>query len=56
MITVKLLPIGFLSLGIFLLMQVILPIASFQIWELGQKYNNNGELLFYKRRDHCIRQ
>jgi len=41
MITVKLLPIGFLSLGIFLLMQVILPIASFQIWELGQKYNNN---------------
>lgn len=41
MMTVKLLPIGFLSLGIFLLMQVILPVASFQIWELGQKYNNN---------------
>lgn len=41
MMTVKLLPVGFLSLGIFLLMQVILPVASFQIWELGQKYNNN---------------
>lgn len=41
MITVsKIFPIGFLSLGIFLLMQVILPIASFQIWEWGQKYNN----------------
>lgn len=37
----KIIPIGFLSIGIFLLMQVILPIASFQIWWLGQKYNNS---------------
>ncbi len=36
----KIIPAGFLSIGIFLLMQVILPIASFQIWELGQKYHN----------------
>lgn len=38
--TTKILPIGFLSIGVFLLMQVILPLASFQIWELGQKYSN----------------
>lgn len=40
MITVKAIPIGFLSIGIFLLMQVVLPIASFQIWQRGQKYEN----------------
>lgn len=40
MITTKLMPIGFLAIGVFLLMQIILPIASFQVWELGQKYNN----------------
>lgn len=38
--TAKLIPLGFVSLGVFLLMQVILPVVSFQIWELGQKYNN----------------
>lgn len=38
--TAKLIPLGFLSIGIILLMQIILPVASFQIWELGQKYNN----------------
>lgn len=37
----KIIPIGFLSLGIFLLMQVVLPIASFQLWWFGQKYNNS---------------
>lgn len=37
----KVIPLGFLSIGIFLLMQVILPIASFQIWMVSQKYNNN---------------
>lgn len=41
MITTKIIPIGFLSIGIFLLMQVILPIASFKIWEIGQKYSDN---------------
>lgn len=39
MITAKIIPIGFLSIGIFMLMQVILPIASYQIWEWGQKYH-----------------
>jgi len=37
----KIIPVTFLSVGIFLLMQVILPIASFQIWWLGQKYQNS---------------
>lgn len=32
--------LGFLSIGIFILIQVILPIASFQIWSIGQKLNN----------------
>lgn len=41
MITARAIPIGFLSIGIFLLMQVILPIVSFQIWERGQKYENS---------------
>lgn len=36
----KTIPLIFLSVGIFLLMQVILPIASFQIWDIGQKYSN----------------
>lgn len=36
----KLASVGFLSVGIFILMQIILPIASFQIWAIGQKYSN----------------
>lgn len=36
----KLIPLGFLSIGIIVLMQVILPIVSFQIWWYGQKANN----------------
>lgn len=38
--TSKLVSIGFLSIGIFILMQVFLPIVSFQIWWFGQKYSN----------------
>jgi len=38
--TTKLVSIGFLSMGIFILMQVILPIASFQIWWFAQQYSN----------------
>lgn len=42
MITIsKIFPIGLLSIGIFLLMQVILPLASYKIWEIGQNYSNN---------------
>lgn len=40
MIVSKIIPLGFLSIGVILLTQVILPIASFQIWELGQRLNN----------------
>lgn len=36
----KLIPLGFLSIGVFILMQVILPVLSFQLWETGQKINN----------------
>lgn len=36
----KLIAVGFLSIGIFVLMQVILPVASFQFWQLGQQINN----------------
>ena len=31
---------GFLSVGIFILMQAILPILSFQLWAMGQRLNN----------------
>lgn len=36
----KIIPLAFLSVGVFLLMQAFLPIISFQIWWFGQKYNN----------------
>jgi len=39
----KVLSLGFLSIGIFLLMQVILPVAVFQMWAIGQKVN--GQIL-----------
>lgn len=32
--------LGFLSIGIFVLIQVILPVVSFQIWTIGQRVNN----------------
>ncbi len=34
--TGKLISLGFLSLGVFVLMQVVLPILSFQVWAWGQ--------------------
>lgn len=36
----KFVSIGFLSIGVFILTQVILPVVSFQIWQLGQRYQN----------------
>ena len=36
----KFIPLGFLSIGIFVLMQVIMPLISFKIWEFGQAVNN----------------
>src|SRR3989338_4250264 len=38
--TSKFISVGFLAIGVFILMQVILPVMSFQIWQLGQKYQN----------------
>ena len=35
----KIIPLSFLSIGIFLLIQVLMPIISFQLWYFGQKYN-----------------
>ena len=40
----KIVPLGFLSIGVFLLMQVILPIVSFQVW-LWQQNLSNGLLI-----------
>ena len=36
----KFIALGFLSAGVFLLVQVIAPLLSFQIWETGQKLNS----------------
>ena len=36
----KVISLGFLSVGIFVLMQVILPLVYFQFWSIGQNYNN----------------
>src|SRR3990170_6443539 len=38
----KVVSLGFLSIGIFVLMQIILPLISFQIWALGQKLNSQN--------------
>lgn len=40
MILSKALPLAFLSVGVFLLMQIVSPIVSYQIWLIGQSYNN----------------
>lgn len=36
----KLIPLGFLSVGVIILMQVILPVVSFQVWWFQQRFNN----------------
>ncbi len=36
----KIIPLGFLSIGVFLLLQVILPIISFQVWWFSQSHKN----------------
>lgn len=46
----KLVSLGFLSIGIFVLMQVILPVISFQIWVWGQQYNN--QILISPKQEH----
>lgn len=38
--TSKFISVGFLSIGVFILMQVILPVISFQFWQLGLKYQS----------------
>lgn len=38
--TSKFISVGFLAIGVFILMQVILPVMSFQIWQIGQQYQN----------------
>ncbi len=38
----KLISLGFLFIGIFFLMQVMMPLISFQIWNFGQSYNSRS--------------
>ena len=40
MILAKAIPLTFLSIGVFILMQVIMPVISYQIWLIGHSYNN----------------
>lgn len=40
--TGKLISLGFLAFGIFLLMQVVLPVISFHIWEIKLKTNDQA--------------
>lgn len=49
--TSKIFSLGFLFLGIFILMQVLLPIISFQVWELGQELGSNTKLVSPKKSD-----
>lgn len=38
----KLISLGFLSIGIFILLQIILPVVSYTFWEMGQKTNDSS--------------
>lgn len=38
----KFISLVFLSVGIFIIMQIILPVISFQFWAIGQTYNNRN--------------
>lgn len=40
MISLKIISLGFLSLGVFFLMQIVLPYFSFTIWETQLKYQS----------------
>lgn len=40
MTTTKIISLGFLAAGLFLIMQVVLPVISFQLREMGLKYDN----------------
>lgn len=40
MIFAKVVPLAFLSVGVFLLMQIISPVISYQFWLIGQSYSN----------------
>lgn len=53
LLTGKVISLGFLSIGVFLLMQVILPLFSFQTWQLGQKYSSQV-LISPKKSDEQI--
>lgn len=41
----KIVSLSFLFLGVFILIQVVMPIVSFEIWELGQKFDNETTLV-----------
>jgi len=36
----KIVSLGFLFVGVFILIQVMIPVISFQIWQLGQRFDN----------------
>lgn len=36
----KFISLAFLSIGVFILMQVIVPIIAFEVWMIGQRINN----------------
>lgn len=36
----RLIALGFLTIGVFIMMQIILPVISFQIWAVGQALSN----------------
>lgn len=49
MILSKAIPLAFLSVGVFLLMQVVMPLVSYQFWLIGQSYSNNQLLVSPKQ-------
>lgn len=41
----KIVSLSFLFLGVFILIQVVMPVISFQVWELAQKFENETVLI-----------
>ncbi len=50
----KLIALFFLSIGIFLLMQIVSPIISFETWELGQKLSSRTLISPVKSSDRIL--
>lgn len=48
----KIISLSFLFIGVFILVQVVMPMIHFQIWQLGQRFDNRSILVSPRRGDN----